>query len=89
MCNYLQFMLDMLDNLLQNKAIRLEKLLHDLIPTVLSCMVCVQICGWFDCTLTFVARIFLIYIGIYATSFLGGLPIVFSLYTIVFVFSLL
>lgn len=40
-------MLEMLDNLLQNKAIRLEKFLHDIIPSVISCMVCTQICGKF------------------------------------------
>ena len=42
---YFQYMLEMLDNLLQNKAIRLEKFLHDIIPSVISCMVCTQICG--------------------------------------------
>jgi len=42
---YIQYMLEMLDNLLQNKAIRLEKFLHDIIPSVISCMVCTQICG--------------------------------------------
>jgi len=43
--NYLQYILEMIDKLIQNQALSLEKYLHELIPCVLSCVVCTQICS--------------------------------------------
>ena len=47
---YIQYVLSMLEQLLQNRAIRLEKFLHDLIPSVISCMVCATICSEYPIT---------------------------------------
>ena len=42
---YIQHILEMIDRLLRNDSLKLEKYLHEIIPAILSCVVCTQICN--------------------------------------------